>query len=74
MTEFSDLQKVSNRQDYIFVKSQDLAWIVAIEKELAKGKSPEQIRDWWGNKYQREAMAIRIYHAAQHIQSGGGDE
>jgi hypothetical protein len=67
MTKFPHMQTVSDQQDYEFVKSQSLAWIQAIESEIRDGKSPEDIRDWWGEEYQRPEMTLRIFHAARHI-------
>ena len=70
MSEFAHLEVVSDEQDYEYIKGQSLAWVVAIEDEVKSGKTPEQIADWWGDEYKREAMRERIYHAARHIERG----
>ncbi len=67
MANFEHLQTVSDKEDYQFIKNQSLAWIVAIENEIKSGKTPDQIRDWWGDEYGRDKMALRIFHAARHI-------
>lgn len=62
------LQIVSDRLDYEFVRDQAIEWVEAIEAELKDGKTPEQIKVWWGQQYKRPAMKERIYHAARHIE------
>ena len=66
-TKFEHLTAVSDAQDFEFVKSQSLGWVRAIEAEIKAGKTPDDIRDWWTEEYQRPEMALRIYHAARHI-------
>lgn len=69
MSEFPNLQAVSDEDAYNFIKSQNLKWASAIAAEVQSGKTPEQMRDWWIDEYGRSAMATRIYHAARHIQN-----
>lgn len=67
MANLPHMERVSDEQDYEFIKSQSLAWIMAIENEIKDGKTPDEIRDGWGDEYKRDKMTLRIYHAAKHI-------
>jgi hypothetical protein len=68
--EFPHMQIVTDEQDYEYLKTEHLGYVIALEKELKSGKTPEQIRDWWGDDYKRDRLARRIFHAARHIQRG----
>ena len=62
------LTEVSDKQDYEFLKSQSLATARAIEEAVKAGNTPELIRDAWLDEYKREKTALRIFHAARHVQ------
>jgi hypothetical protein len=67
MSDFPHIDMVTDWEDYEFIKAQSLRWIKALEKEIASGKTPDQIADHWGDARKRDAWKLRLLGAARHI-------
>ena len=63
----TDLQQALDQESYEWLSANASVVLAALERELARGATPNQIKMFVIQRYGREDFAARIEQAARHI-------
>ncbi len=69
LQELPHLDQAINEESWQWLDDNAPIYAKAVQKEVANGRTPEQIRYYFMKRTQREAMAMRCEQAARHLQA-----
>lgn len=69
VTPHADLQAALDRSSYEWLAANESVVLAAVEREIAAGARPQDLRLFVIREYGREDIAARIEQAARHIAS-----